>query len=229
MSGIERRHFLKQVAAAGLVAGAPTLPAMAQTGQSHSSLGETLARYATDLKYEDLPEDVIRIAKRTILDTVGCAFGGYPAVPSKIAIKLASDVSSKQPATILISGVKTSPDLAVFADGVMIRYLDFNDAFVSLTHGGEHPSDTIAALLTAAELNGGSGRDLVTATVLAYEVFCKIADVFDYLGNGIDHSTITGIAAVVGASRLMGLTAQQMVHAIGITVGGNTATAGACR
>ena len=60
--------------------------------------------------------------------------------------------------------------------------------------------------------------------MLAYEVFCKIADVFDYLGNGIDHSTITGIAAVVGAGRLMGLTAQQMVHAIGITVGGNTAT-----
>ena len=224
MSGIERRHFLKQVAAAGLVAGAPTAPAMAQTGQSHSSLGETLARYATDLKYEDIPEDVLRIAKRIILDTIGCAFGGYAAGPSKIAIKLASDVSSRQPATVLISGVKTSPDLAVFADGVMIRYLDFNDAFVSLTHGGGHPSDTIAALLTAAELNARSGRDLVTATVLAYEVFCKVADVFDYLGNGIDHSTITGIAAVVGASRLMGLTAQQMVQAIGITVGGNTAT-----
>jgi 2-methylcitrate dehydratase len=79
-------------------------------------------------------------------------------------------------------------------------------------------------LLTSAELTARSGRDLTTATVLAYEVFCKIADVFDYLGNGIDHSTITGIAAVVGAGRLMGLTAEEMVHAIGITVGGNTAT-----
>ena len=55
-------------------------------------------------------------------------------------------------------------------------------------------------------------------------MFCKIADVFDYLGNGIDHSTITGMAAVVGAGRLMGLTPEQMVQAIGITVGGNTAT-----
>jgi 2-methylcitrate dehydratase len=231
MPNIERRHFLRQLAGAGLVAGAPTLPAMAQTERSFPtvergqvSLGETLARYASELRYEDLPEDVIRIAKRAILDTVGCAFGGYAAGPSKIAIKLASDVSSKQPATVLFSGIKTSPDLAVFANGVMIRYLDFNDAFVSLTHGAGHPSDTIAALLTSAELTGRSGRDLVTATVLAYEVFCKIADVFDYLGNGIDHSTITGIAAVVGAGSLMGLTAQQMVHAIGITVGGNTAT-----
>ena len=229
--GIERRHFLRQLAAAGLVAGAPALPAMAQTGQGYVTVGrdqvplaETLARYATALRYEDLPEDVIRIAKRSILDTVGCAFGGYAAGPSKIAIKLASDVNSKQAATVLFAGIKTSPDLAVFANGVMIRYLDFNDAFVSLTHGAGHPSDTIAALLTSAELAGRGGRDLITATVLAYEVFCKIADVFDYLGNGIDHSTMTGIAAVVGASRLMGLTAQQMVHAIGITVGGNTAT-----
>ena len=228
---IERRHFLKQMAAAGLAVGAPALPALAQTGQSQPtagrdqvSLAETLARYATTLKYEDLPEDVVRIARRSILDTIGCAFGGYAAGPSRIAIKLADDVSSKLPATVLFSGTKTSPDLAVFANGVMIRYLDFNDAFVSLTHGAGHPSDTIAALLTAAELNGRSGRDLVTATVLAYEVFSKVADVFDYLGNGIDHSTITGIAAVVGASSLMGLTAQQMVHAIGITVGGNTAT-----
>jgi 2-methylcitrate dehydratase len=59
---------------------------------------------------------------------------------------------------------------------------------------------------------------------LAYEVFCKVGDVFDYLGNGIDHSTITGMAAVVGAGSLMGLTRDQMVNAIGVTVGGNTAT-----
>jgi 2-methylcitrate dehydratase len=227
-----RRRFLGQFAA-GLAATTSAFPVIAQqtsdqpspaTAGSQTSLAEVLASYAAALKYEDLPEDVVRIAKRTILDTIGCAFGGYTAGPSKIAIKLASDVTSKQAATVLISGVKTSPELAIFANGVMIRYLDFNDAFVSLTHGAGHPSDTIAALLTAAELAERSGRDLITATVLAYEVFCKIADVYDYLGNGIDHSTITGIAAVVGAGRLMGLTEKQMVQAIGITVGGNTAT-----
>jgi 2-methylcitrate dehydratase len=211
------------VAAAGVAAG-QAWPAIAQEKGGGDVLAERLARYAANLKYEDLPDDVIRLAKRTILDTIGCAFGGYDAGPSKIAIKLAGDVSAKQPATVLISGVKTSPDLATFANGVMIRYLDFNDAFVSLTHGAGHPSDTIAALLSSGELNSRSGRDLITATVLSYEVFCKIADVFDYLGNGIDHSTITGMAAVVGAGRLMGLTEEQMVQAIGITVGGNTAT-----
>jgi 2-methylcitrate dehydratase len=217
--------------AAGLAAGLPVFPALAQEKSSPNqpALAETLARYAANLKYEDIPDDVVRLTKRAILDTIGCAFGGYGAGPSKIAIKLAGDVSAKQPATVLISGTKTSADLATFANGTMIRYLDFNDAFVSLTHGAGHPSDTIAALLAAAEVQGRSGRDLITATVLAYEVFCKIGDVFDYLGNGIDHSSITGMGAVVGAGKLVGLTPEQMVQAIGITVGGitvggNTAT-----
>ena len=49
-------------------------------------MADALARYATDLKYEDLPEDIVRTAKRTILDTFGCAFGGYTAGPSQIAL-----------------------------------------------------------------------------------------------------------------------------------------------
>jgi 2-methylcitrate dehydratase len=229
---IDRRRLLAGAAAAGMAAGAPAFPAIAQeTAAPRSpvaardpSVAERLARYGVGLRYEDLPEDIVRLAKRAILDTVGCAFGGYAAQPSRIAIRLAEDVAAKRGATVLLSGTRTSPDLAAFANGVMIRYLDFNDSFVSLTHGAGHPSDTIAALLATADLNGRRGRDLIVATVLAYEVFCKVADVFDYLGNGIDHTTITGIAAVAGAGRLMGLTADEMVHAIGITVGGNTAT-----
>jgi 2-methylcitrate dehydratase len=230
---IDRRRLLSDAAAVGLAAGATVFPAVAQetvtprpstAAGNPASLADRIARYATGLRYDDLPEDVIQLARRAILDTIGCAFGGYSAQPSQIAIKLAADVNAKRGATVLCSGTRTSPDLSVFANGVMIRYLDFNDSFVSLTHGAGHPSDTIAALLAAAELNGRSGRDLITTTVLAYEVFCKVADVFDYLGNGIDHSTMTGLAAVVGAGRLMGLTADEMIHAIGITVGGNTAT-----
>ena len=229
----DRRRFLRQAAAAGLAAGATALPASAldtvgrdspAPGGGEAALAEILARYAIDLRYEDLPEEVVRIAKRSILDTFGCAFGGYAATPSRIAIDLARDASSKHAATVLFTGTRTSPDLAVFANGVMIRYLDFNDGFVSYTRGAGHPSDTLAALLAAAELGGRGGRDLIAATVVAYEMFAKIADVFDYLGNGIDHSTITGMAAVIGAARLMGLTVEQAVHAIGIVVGGNTAT-----
>ena len=233
IAALSRRRFLTHTAALGLVSGA-SIPAAAQesgdkavpASASEPPLAETLARYALGLKYEDLPDDVIRLAKRAIVDTIGCAFGGYTGQPSKIAMHLAKEVQarSQRGATVLISGTRTTPDLATFTNGVMFRYLDFNDSFVSYTRGAGHPSDTIAALLATAEIKGRTGRDLVAATVVAYETFAKVADVFDYLGNGIDHTTMTGLAAVVGAGRLMGLTQPQLVHAIGITVGGNTAT-----
>jgi 2-methylcitrate dehydratase len=226
-----RRRFLKEVAAtAAAVGAAAALPALAQEktermgstpGGGEVPVAETLARYATNLRYEDLPAEVTRTAKRIVLDTLGCAIGGYTAGPSQIAIKLASAVTAKPGATVFCRGINTSPDLAVFANGVMIRYLDFNDGYISL--GGGHPSDTIAALLTPCELAGRSGRDLITATVLTYEVFCKVSDVLDTGGLGLDHSTVTGLAAVAGAGRLMGLTQEQLVQAIGIHVGGNTA------
>jgi 2-methylcitrate dehydratase len=225
-----RRRFLKQMATAGAVAGAGALPAMAQenverrrsSAESGSTVAETLARYATNVTYEDLPPEVVRMVKRTILDTIGCAIGAYTAGPSRIAIKLAGAVSAKQGATVLCSGITTSHELAVFANGVMMRYLDFNDGYIT-PMGGGHPSDTIAALLSSAEIAQRSGRDLILATALSYEVFCKVADVLDTRRLGLDQATMLGLASVVGAGRLMGLTQEQMVHAIGITIGGNTA------
>jgi 2-methylcitrate dehydratase len=232
--GASRRTFLKQVAATGAAAGAtiglPALPALAQEkterawstlASGETPLAETLAHYAINLKYEDLPPEVSRTAKRIVLDTLGCAIGGYSAAPSQIAIKLASQVSGNPGATVLCRGIKTSPDHAVFANGVMIRYLDFNDGYISV--GSGHPSDTVGSLLTPCELMGRSGRDLIAATVLTYEVFTKIMDVLDMGSLGLDQSTVTGLAAVVGSGRLMGLTEQQLVQAIGIFVGGNTA------
>ena len=135
------------------------------------TIAENLGAYASTLKYEDLPAEVIHQAKRIIVDTLGCAFGGYTSEPGKIARDLAGLVSSSQPATILCSGQKTSVDLAAFANDVMIRYLDFNDGYIS--KGSGHPSDSIAALLAAAEVAHAGGRELIVATVLAYEVFCR--------------------------------------------------------
>lgn len=194
---------------------------MNKTAANEPTLSQSLANYAVNLKYEDLPADVARTAKRIVLDTIGCAIGGHTAGPAQIALRLASNVSAKQPATVMCSGVKTTPEMAVFANGVMIRYLDFNDGFIS--RGGGHPSDSLAALLTPAEIHGRSGRDLMVALVVAYEVYTKLTDVIEMRELGLDQSTILGLASVIGAGRLMGLTEEQLTNAIGITVGGNTA------
>ncbi len=185
------------------------------------SIAEQLARYAATLRYEQLPPHVVHKAKRMIVDTIACALGGYDSEPGRIAREMAGMVTSTQPATILCSGQQTSLDLAVFANGVMIRHLDFNDGYTGREAG--HPSDSIAALLSAAEVAQASGRELITATVISYEVFCRMCDVLNIKPHGFDHVTIGAMASVAGAARLLGLTETQILAAVNLTVAANIA------
>jgi 2-methylcitrate dehydratase len=155
------------------------------------------------------------------MDTLGCAFGGYGSAAARIARDLAATVTSSRPATLLCSGQKTSAELAAFANDVMIRYLDYNDGYIS--RGSGHPSDSIAALLAAGEVARAGGRELILATVLAYEVFCRICDAWDNKEFGVDHVTIGAIASAAGAARLLGLTGRQIVETINLTVAANIA------
>src|SRR5207247_7419459 len=107
----------------------------------------------------DEPQEVIRRTKHIVMDTVGCALGVAESPPAKIARAAASEITSASPYTVLISGQKTSPDLEAFANGVMIRYLDFND-----TYAGSptcHPGDLLAQVLAVVVASDGSGRDVI--------------------------------------------------------------------
>ena len=142
-------------------------------------------------------------------------------MPSSIARDLAATVTSTRPATILGSNRATSPELAAFANGVMIRYLDFNDGYTSKESG--HPSDSIAATLSCTEVAQGNGRQFITATVLAYEVFCRICDAVDIKPNGFDNVTVGCIASVIGAARALKLTQAQTTQALNLGIAPNLA------
>ncbi len=186
-----------------------------------TTLAEHLATWTAALRYEDLPPEVVHQAKRLMIDTLGCALGGYDSEPVRIARAQAATVTSTQPATILCSGERTSADLAAFANGSMIRYLDFNDGYTGREAG--HPSDSIAALLSAAELGGASGRDLVLATVISYEMFCRMCDTVNFKPMGFDHVTIGAMASVLGVARLLKLPVEKITHALNLTVAANVA------
>jgi len=176
-----------------------------------------LADYALKFSYRDLPQEVIRRTRQITLDTVGCALGGAGSPPAKIAIAAASEVTSAMPSTVLISGRKTSPDLAAFANGVMIRYLDFNDTYTgSLTC---HPSDLLAPVLAVVDARNGNGKDVILGMVLGYEVLCGLVDVgAQEHGRHWDQSTHGVIAAAVVAAKLFGLTKEQTANAISLAV-----------
>ena len=186
------------------------------------TLVEQITNYATHLRYEDLPPEVIQTAKRVIVDSIGCALGGYGSAPEKIARDLADITSSKQPATVMVSGLKTSPELATFANGVMIRFLDYNDGYTSTGESG-HPSDSIAAVLTAAEINKRTGKDVIVATVLAYEMFCRICDTVDLKPIGYDHVTVGGMASTAAAAWLFGFKGKQFEHCLQLGIAPNNA------
>ena len=179
-----------------------------------TTVAEKLSSYATLLRYQDLPPLVVHQAKRLIIDTLGCALGGYNSQPSIIARELAETVTSSRPATILGSGKTTSPELATFANGVMIRYLDFNDGYTSKESG--HPSDSIAATLSSSEVAGAGGQSFITATVLAYETFCRICDAVDIKPQGFDHVTVGCIASTLGCAKALGLTRDQTLQALNL-------------
>jgi 2-methylcitrate dehydratase len=176
-----------------------------------------LCDYALQLSYRDLPQEVIQRTKHIVMDTVGCALGGAESPPAKIARAVASEITSAIPSTVLISGQKTSPDLAAFANGVMIRYLDFND-----TYAGSptcHPSDLLAPVLAVVDARNGSGKDVILGTVLGYETICGLIDAGSKeSGRGWDQSTYGVIAAAVVAAKLFGHTKEQMANAISLAV-----------
>lgn len=186
-----------------------------------ATIVETLTDYALPLRFEHLPPDVVHQAKRLLIDTLGCAIGGFGGEPSVVARALAESVSSRQPATVLGTGRETSPDLATFANGVMIRYLDFNDGYTSQESG--HPSDAIAAVLSPAEIVHGDGRSVITATVLAYEVFCRLCDAVSVRARGFDHVTHGVVASTAGAAKAMGLSRAQTIQALNMSVAANSA------
>jgi 2-methylcitrate dehydratase len=187
-----------------------------------TTLAEELSRYTAGLRYEYLPREVIHQAKRLIIDTVGCALGGYWSEPARIARDLASTVRSSEAVSVIGNGERTSPDLGAFANGVMIRFLDFNDGYTSTGESG-HPSDSIAAVLSTAELRRRSGREAIVATVIAYEVFCRICDAVDLKPLGFDHVTVGCMASTAAAARLLGLEAREIGEAFNLGIAPNVA------
>lgn len=185
------------------------------------SITTSLSNYTAALTFADLPPDVIHHAKRMLIDTLGCAIGGFTSEPSEIARALAETVTSRHPATILGSGQQTSLDLATFANGIMMRYLDYNDGYTSKESG--HPSDAIAAVLSPAEVVHADGKAVITATVLAYEVFCRLCDVVCVRDRGFDHVTLGILASTLGAAKVMGLAQEHIAQALNLALAANLA------
>src|SRR5437867_5257247 len=198
--------------------------------QSKRLLSHVIANWACALQYEDLSPEAIQAAKLFWFDSIGCALGGSQQEDAKILLKhyramsatADSSVGEDRPAcgskaTAFVSGFKTNPVDAAFLNGHMIRAMDYNDIYWKTDPC--HPSDLIAAPLALCENEGLSGRDLILATIIAYEIEMRLCEigrpgVREY---GWHHATLSAFAAPVAAGRALNLTPARMVSAIGIS------------
>ncbi|MBX9585144.1 MAG: MmgE/PrpD family protein [Gemmataceae bacterium] len=176
-------------------------------------LAARLARYAAGLSFDKLTPEAVHEAKRRFIDSFATAVGAMSADAYAVAKRCALRVSGNPGASIL-GGGRSSPEWATFVNGLLIRYLDFNDTYLSKEPA--HPSDNLAAVLAAGEASGSAGRDLITAAVLAYEVQCRFCDAASLRAHGVDHVTYGAISSCLAAGKLFGLTEDKLVHAVGI-------------
>lgn len=182
---------------------------------------ELLSNYAASLAYDELTEAAVHGIKRCLVDSMACALGGFTGEPSRIAIAMARQVSGVSPARVFFTNDPTSPEMAAFANTTMIRYLDCNDIYRAKEGG--HPSDTIGAVLAAADSTGASGKQTVLGLAVSYEVFCTLGEMENLGAHSLDHVLNTAIASALGAGSVLGLTPGQMANALSIALVPNLA------
>jgi 2-methylcitrate dehydratase len=179
-----------------------------------TSLAHQFANYACSLKFEDLSRETVHEVKRRLIDSVGCALGAWKEEPCRIARAVASEFSAKNGATIIGMHHQVPPDWAAFATGCCIRYFDYNDTYLSKEPA--HPSDNLSAVLAVGESVGASGREMITAAALAYEVQCRLCDAASIRARGWDHPTYGTFSTALASAKLMKLDEDKTRHAVNI-------------
>jgi len=184
---------------------------------SNPAITAKMAQWAENLKFEQLSQDAVHQAKRFLLDSLGCALGGYLQHDVRIALEVLKEVGGSGPATVIGSGSRMDPVSAALANALMIRVMDYNDIYWK--QDPSHPSDIFPAAIACCERAGSDGRELIVGLVLGHEFemrFCEAA--FPGIRErGWHHATLTAFVSPVVAGRALRLGWEQIQHAIGIS------------
>ncbi len=176
-----------------------------------------MARWAADLRFEDLSESAIHEARRYLLDSLGCAFGGLRQEDCNIALDVLGEIGGTGAATIIGTGKRTDPVSAALANALLVRVMDYNDIYWQ--QDPSHPSDIIPAAIACGERAEKGGTDLILGIILGHEFemrFCEAA-IPGIRERGWHHATLTAFVSPIVAGKALGLTWQQIQHAIGIS------------
>lgn len=182
----------------------------------------TLAAYVANLKYEDIPAEVLERAKALTLDFLGSAVRARSeaeSTPSLLAMLATLGLDGKGGATVCGDAKTYTPAIAALLNGALGHSLDFDD-----THADSslHPSaPVVPAAFAVGEIVKASGRDVLTAIVAGYEVCCRLGNALDptsHYAKGFHPTATAGTyGAAAAAAKLYKLNAEQIVAAFGVS------------
>ena len=184
------------------------------------TLAADLADYALSVRYSSLDRGTVQQLKTRIVDALGCALGAYGEPPVAMARRAVLQKGAGE-ATVIGTGSRTTAELATFANGLMVRYFDFNDTYLSKEPA--HPSDNLSACLAVCEAEELPGKDLIAALAVAYEVQCRLCDAADIRHRGWDHVNYGLVSTALAASKLKGLDVKRTTQAVNIALSGHIA------
>ncbi len=182
-----------------------------------SSISRVMAEFAAGLQLDSVPAEAIKEAKRLLLDSVGCALGSLANEDMKIALEYTKALGGTPEATVIGSGLRTNAVNAALMNSLLVRARDYNDIYWK--QDPSHPSDIIPAGLATAEKTGKGGREVLIAILIGHELemrWCLAAEP-GIREVGWHHATLTQFVSPLVAGRMLDLTVDQMVNAVGIS------------
>lgn len=188
---------------------------------SRATLVQQIAGNVLGVPATAIPTGVVEHTKALILDSIGCALAAAEEPTFARAARVFAQLGGNPDCTVIASARRVNLPQAVLLNGILIRSLDLNDAYIGPGQMG-HPSDNIAVALSVGEKFRASGLSVIASVALGYEIYCRMQDIIPVRGTW-DHTTASALAAPLIAGRLMGLNAEQLAHAAALSAThGNT-------
>jgi 2-methylcitrate dehydratase len=180
-----------------------------------SPLVKQIAERILEFDSKSIPAEVATHAKTLILDSIGCALAAGRERAYERALQTFEAIGGNADCTIIGSRQRMPVTNAVMLNGILIRELDMNDAYVGPGQMG-HPSDNTAVALSVGEKQRSSGLDVVASVIAGYELYCRLQDII--VGRGPwDHVTASALAAPAIAGRLLCLDVEQLANAMALS------------
>lgn len=191
------------------------------SGESGALASQTesqkLAYFALNLKLEDVPADVLTLAKEHLLDVIGISLASSKFDIGESVLNGAKELGEGSQATAIGSGARLPPASAALVNGVLAHAIDFDDTHIGAIYHAS--AQAMAASFAAGQANKSSGKEVLLAYIAALEIGCRLGTVGapDFHNRGFHPTALCGtFAAAAAAGRLYKANHQQLVWALGL-------------